>query len=137
MLRGAFVFPPVATGEVATIRFATGQTYIFNVANGTDQGVYVDPRGHFRQDSILVTNPQLPNFRVYFRPDLDGGREEVVFEAGDPLVTTPVDLGAYTATIIANGRAGLCRVRADDGFATENLSGAPVPGRHSGPRRCW
>lgn len=73
------------------------------VSNGTDQGVYVDPRGHFRQDSFLVTNRDLPNFRVYFRPDLDSNREEVVFEAGDPLVTMPVDLGAYTATIAKDG----------------------------------
>ena len=92
-----------ATGEVATIQFSSGGTYTFDIANGTDQGVYVDPRGNFRQDSILVTNRALPNFRVYFRPDLDSSRDEVVFEAGDPLIATPADLGAYTVTIVKNG----------------------------------
>lgn len=82
----------------------SGVNYTFDRANGTDQGDYVDPQGRFTVGCILVTNPQLPGFRVYFRSDSDGCRDEVVFEYGDPWVTTtPTDLGAYTASITKNG----------------------------------
>jgi len=82
----------------------SGVNYIFDRANGTDQGDYVDPQGRFTVGCIMVTNPQLPGFRVYFRSDGDGCRDEVVFEYGDPWATAaPADLGAYTATVVKNG----------------------------------
>ncbi len=81
----------------------SGVNYTFDRADGADQGDYVDPQGRFTVGCILVTHPQLPGFRVYFRSDGDGCRDEVVFEYGDPWVTaTPADLGAYTATITKN-----------------------------------
>ncbi len=63
----------------------------------TDQGCYVDPLGRFTVGCILATNPQLPAFRVYFRSDADGSRDEVVFEYGDPWATgTPAQISAPT-----------------------------------------
>jgi hypothetical protein len=91
-------------GMVVTIQLATGAPIIFDRAHGTDQGSYVDPQGRFTVGCILTTNPLLPGFRVYFRSDADGSRDEVVFEYGDPWATgTPADLGAYTVTITKNG----------------------------------
>src|ERR1700743_2318956 len=93
------IMPPDMTAIISL----SGVNYTFDRANGTDQGCYADPAGRFTVGCLLVTNPQLPSFRVYFRSDADCSRDEVVFEYGDPwATTTPVDLGAYTATITKN-----------------------------------
>lgn len=94
----------VMPADMTVVINPCGVDYTFDRANGTDQGCYVDPEGRFTVGCILVTHPQLPGFRVYFRSDDNGCRDEVVFEYGDPWVTaTPADLGAYTATITKNG----------------------------------
>ena len=94
------LMPPDMT---AVINVA-GVDYTFDRASGADQGNYIDPQGRFTVGSILATNARLPGFRVYFRSDADGCRDELVFEYGDVWATgAPADLGAYTATIAKNG----------------------------------
>src|SRR5579863_2437103 len=95
---------PGVPADMTVIINPAGVNYTFDRANGTDQGNYVDPQSRFTVGCILVTNPQIPGFRVYFRSDADGSRNEVVFEYGDPWATgTQTDLGAYTATITEDG----------------------------------
>ena len=99
-----FAVVAVMPADMAAEISLAGVNYIFDRANGTDQGNYVDPLGRFTVGCILVTNPQLPGFRVYFRSDSDGCRDEVVFEYNDPwITTTPADLPAYTAVITKAG----------------------------------
>jgi hypothetical protein len=94
----------ITPSDMTVVINPAGVDYAFDRANGTDQGDYVDPQGRFTVGCILATNPQLPGFRVYFRSDADGCRDEVVFEYGDPWATgAPADLGAYTATITKSG----------------------------------
>src|SRR5690349_7386275 len=94
------VMPP----DMTVVINLAGVAYKFDRASGTDQGNYVDPEGRFIVGCILATDPQLPAFRVYFRSDADGCRDEVVFEYGDLWTTgAPADLGAYTVTITKSG----------------------------------
>lgn len=74
-----------------------GTVYIFSEATGTDLGDYVDQ--HFTQRCIRATSA-LPRFAVFFRPDADGSREEVVFELGQCFDGgAPALMGGYTAEI--------------------------------------
>jgi len=59
-----------------------GVTTTLNESNGVELDSYVDPEGKFTQRCIKVTNSALPDFVMHVRPDLDGKREEVVFELG-------------------------------------------------------
>ena len=93
--------PTPTTGRAATITIG-GQSHVFAQEGATDLGDYVCE--HFTQHCYLATCGTLPAFRVYFRPDADGGREEVVFELGEIWPTqAPAALGAYTATITKDG----------------------------------
>lgn len=90
--------PPLPSGLVATIGSVT-----FDPTHGTNLGNYTDPQGRFVQGCVLCTDPAMPGFRVYFRSDTNGARDEVVFEYGDPLATTVADMAGYTATISKAG----------------------------------
>jgi len=79
-----------------------GTTHVFDPQDGTDLDTYYDAEGAFAQDNTLCLMPGLPGFRAYYRPDAEGGREEWVFEFGDPWNAAPVNLGAYTVTIERN-----------------------------------
>jgi hypothetical protein len=94
--------PPPAAGVaqyVATLN--TGSAlYIFDSANAVDQGNYV---GTFvQQKSLRVTLSGCP-FTVYFRPDVNGLRDEVVVELGKMWSGTPAHVTApYTITVTKN-----------------------------------
>ena len=92
---------PITTGArcVLTIDDAT---YVFDPEDGDELGVYYDPAGEFAQRNALCSQPDLPYFRVYYRPDTEGDREEWVFELGDPFDAAPVNLGAYVVEIVRN-----------------------------------
>ena len=62
----------VMPADMTVVINPCGVDYTFDRANGTDQGCYVDPEGRFTVGCILVTHPQLPGFRVYFRSDDNG-----------------------------------------------------------------
>jgi hypothetical protein len=93
------IVPPATTGRSVVIEIG-GTTHTFNQYDGLDMGDYVDPAGRFTQLCTRCTNAALPAFTVWFRPDADGLREEVVFELGHIWPATPAaNLGAYVAYI--------------------------------------
>jgi hypothetical protein len=119
-----------STGMQAVIQPATGAAVTFDRAQGIDQGSYVDPQGQFTQGCILVTNAALPGFRVYFRSDTNGLRDEVVFERADVWATAPTNMGAYTATIVKNGvTIGTLSVPHHDWGTVTRWQSAPRPVR--------
>jgi hypothetical protein len=81
-----------------------GKTYVFDESIGIDLGDYVEPGGHFIQLCLLTTHPELPGFRVMFRPDADGKREEIVFELGMLFSGTPYNMTNYTVRIKRAGQ---------------------------------
>jgi hypothetical protein len=95
--------PPPAAGVaqyVATLN--TGSAlYIFDSANAFDQGNYVGAFVH--QKSLMVTLPGCP-FTVFFRPDVNGLRDEVVVELGKMWSGTPAHITTpYIITVTKNG----------------------------------
>lgn len=83
----------------ATIQLGSN-SYQFSAAQGERLDPFFDPAGEFVMDNIVCTNPGLPGFRAYYRPDQNSQREEWVFEYGDPWLTPPsASMGAYTASI--------------------------------------
>ncbi len=79
------------------IKGETGEVFFQSTA-GKDLGDYVGPG--FIQRNIEVHARDIP-FTVFFRPDKDGKRVEVVFEWGDVLKGKPRHLSAYTAQILS------------------------------------
>jgi hypothetical protein len=81
-----------------------GSTYRYEEPTGVDLGDYIDPQKRFVQSCRRVVNDQLP-LTVFFRPDRDSHRAEVVFELGRLWSKTPpANLGAYKATILRGDR---------------------------------
>ena len=80
-----------------TLDFGGGKVAKFS--GGIDMGDFV---GEFvRQRCFLATDPAFPDWRVMFRPDVDGKRDEVVVEYGRSAGATPVNrLEPYTAKIM-------------------------------------
>jgi len=95
--------PEPGDGGLAVLIATDGTETWYAQGMSENLGDYVDPDGAFvqrcyrapRQDDVF------PGLTVWFRPDADGGRREVVVELGVPLVAslTPANLGAYTAEI--------------------------------------
>lgn len=91
--------PPVLTAGLRAEIVYGGMLFSFDEETGTDLGDYRDPAGQFVQHNIMATS-ELKSFRVFFRPDEDNTRSEVVFELGDTTVgTKAANMTAYTATI--------------------------------------
>src|SRR4029077_4889282 len=94
--------PPVTMGRCATITIG-GQQHVFQQEGATDLGDYI---GHyFTQHCYCATNPDLPGFRVFFRPDSGVvARAGGGFELGEIWPAQPqANLGGYTATITKDG----------------------------------
>jgi hypothetical protein len=93
---------PEGEGLAVVIRAASGET-VYEEAGAENMGDYVDPEGAFVQRCFRAPRQDdaLPGLTVWFRPDADGSRQEVVVELGVPLVAslTPANLGAYEAEI--------------------------------------
>ena len=93
---------PEGEGLAVVIRAASGET-VYEQAGAENMGDYVDPDGAFVQRCYRAPRQDdaLPGLTVWFRPDADGSRQEVVVELGVPLVAslTPANLGAYEAEI--------------------------------------
>ena len=94
--------PEPGEGLAVVIRTPSGETD-YEQVRAEDMGDYVDPEGQFTQHCYRAPRQDgtLPGLTVWFRPDADGGRQEIVVELGVPLVAslTPANLGAYTAEI--------------------------------------
>lgn len=89
-----------AHGLTVTLDFGGGKVATFG--KGKDLGDYV---GEFvRQKCYLAVDPAFPDWRVYFRPDADGKRDEVVVEYGRALGGTAKNwLMPYSAVIKKSG----------------------------------
>jgi hypothetical protein len=67
------------SGEMRAVVTLGGKTYAFNEAEGEDLGDFEGPG--FVQRCVRVRRPDIP-LTVFFRPDRDSDRAEVVFELG-------------------------------------------------------
>src|SRR5678816_120387 len=93
---------PEGEGLAVVIRAASGET-VYEEAGAENLGDYVDPEGAFVQQCYRAPRQDdaLPGLTVWFRPDADGSRQEIIVELGVPLVDTlvPANMGAYSAEI--------------------------------------
>lgn len=77
--------PPVAGGALAvSLAFPDGNTLMFDQTSATDVGDYVSAIGGFTQKCFRQRSSghgdYRDNFTVFFRPDADGTRQEVIVE---------------------------------------------------------
>jgi hypothetical protein len=75
-----------------------GVRYEFREEQGKDLGDFVSTIGGFTQACIRTDVVGCP-LAVFFRPDRNSDRAEVVFELGKCFSATPANLGAYSVTI--------------------------------------
>lgn len=93
---------PAGRVPLTAIVTVQGQAPVtFREVDGQDLGTYNDPAGRFSQRCILTRNAALPGFAALFRPDVSGGREEVVFELGTLFAAGVGHLGVYSVDIMA------------------------------------
>ena len=86
----------------ATLTFADGVTRNFAGANGIDLGDFTVPFAGISQRNVLVKSDD-KLFSVYFRPDRNDERIEIIILYGDPFNDEPATIGAYTCEIFNNG----------------------------------
>lgn len=91
----------------ATVTYA-GKTYEFAEENGQDLGDFVSTIGKFTQRCIRSEVADFP-LTIFFRPDRNSDRVEVIFELGRVFSITPANLGAYSVAI-SRGATVLARV---------------------------
>lgn len=84
----------------------------FVSVRGKVLGDYTGPG--FIQQNVEARDPKIP-FTVYFRPDRNSDRVEVVFEWGDVLKGPARHLDAYTATIFQGGKE-IARIEVPEHF---------------------
>lgn len=80
-----------------------GQPFTYAASAGQDLGDFKSDIGRFVQGCIRVMRDDCPLI-LYFRPDRDSERVEVVFELGRLWSGEPQNLGAYRAVIFAGDR---------------------------------
>lgn len=126
--------PELGVGLAILITMDGVEAWYAEDATADDLGDYVDPDGAFvqhcyrapRQDDVL------PGLTVWFRPDADGTRSEVVVELGVPLTDTltPANLGAYTAEIWdGDDKVATIEVPSHPWYARWRWQSAPRPVR--------
>ena len=98
-----------ADGAMRAVVTLGGRKYIFGEGDGDDLGDFSGPG--FVQRCVRVTHPEIP-LTVFFRPDRDSDRAEVVFELGrlwGKANAEAANLEGYHVTIERGGR-GLAEV---------------------------
>jgi len=129
--RPSWAPPASAVGVSAILKFNERQL-VFSASSGTELDAYQDPDRKFVQRCILCTDPALPGFRAYYRPDANGNREEWVFEYGDPWAATIGNLGAYTTVITrADGSTQTVSVPEHFWYSRWRWQSAPRPVRRT------
>jgi len=104
-----------------------GVQYEFREEKGQALGDFVSTIGDFTQACTRTEVAGCP-LSVYFRPDRNSDRIEVVFELGRIFNAVPVNLGAYTVTISRGGVAiTTIDVPAHYWFARWRWQSAPRP----------
>jgi hypothetical protein len=79
-----------------------GESFTFDAAASEDLGAFASPAG-FTQNCFRATDSRLP-LTIYFRPDANSSREEVVFELGRLWEGRPQNLGPYRVEILRGSR---------------------------------
>jgi hypothetical protein len=105
VLVGAALSPFAARAAASGLRAVVhlgGEVFAFDAADAEDLGAFVSPAG-FRQSCFRSTHPTLP-LTVFFRPDEDSDRLEVVFELGHLWNGRTENLGPYRAEIQRGGK---------------------------------
>lgn len=92
------VASPASRGGLADKVVITyqGADHVFLKSEAEDRGDFHSPAG-FTQKNLCDVADSLPHMTVCFRPDANGGRDEVVFEYGT-FKEVPVRLTGYTAS---------------------------------------
>jgi hypothetical protein len=127
---------PAASGFSVDIQVDGQPIVTFYDANAVDCGTYAGP--FVTQRCLRATHPLLRNYTVYFRPDANGQRQEIVFEYGG-LLASQITGGAaavatmppHTVTIRQNGGV-VATVR-----PTTQVNGVTVNGHGWNQRWRW
>lgn len=90
--------PTPSGGLSLTLALADGTSLTFAQTDAVDAGDFVGEFVH--QRCLVVVNGP---WRIFFRPDADGSRDEVVVEYGDPFQSGSHITSPYTATISKDG----------------------------------
>jgi hypothetical protein len=90
--------PPPATGILRAVVTIGASSYEVREDQGQDLGNFISEIGGFTQRCTRADVPGLP-MTVFFRPDLNSDRVEVVFELGRLFNAAPANLGAYAVAI--------------------------------------
>jgi hypothetical protein len=98
----------MAAPALTAVVTISGRSYEFHEETGQDLGDYTPPSQSFVQRCVRAEVPNFP-MTVFFRPDRNSDRVEVVFELGRVFSQTPANLGAYTA-VISRGAQVLARI---------------------------
>jgi hypothetical protein len=97
-----------ADGFLKAVVTIGGRSYEFREEAGQDLGDYTSMSGHFTQRCVRCEVADFP-LSVFFRPDRNSDRAEVVFELGRVFSTSPANLGAYSV-VISRGEQTLARI---------------------------
>jgi hypothetical protein len=95
---GGTTTTPPSTGVLRAVITIGANTYEVRQDQGQDLGNFVSDIGGFTQRCVRADVAGLP-LTVFFRPDLNSDRVEVVVELGRLFSATPANLGAYAVAI--------------------------------------
>jgi len=112
------VAPTIQGGELAklsaTLTLADGKAHRFVASSGLDLGDFEVPFAGIAQRNVIAKSED-GLFSVFFRPDRNGKRVEVVVLFGHPLSSAPSTMGPYTFEIFENG-ASLAKIEVPQHF---------------------
>jgi hypothetical protein len=89
--------------DLSAVISLNGQTFTFQETAGRDLGDFVSTIGDFTQRCVRTDVGGCP-LTVFFRPDRNSTRVEVVVELGKVFSGTPANLGAYNVKIYRGGQ---------------------------------
>ncbi len=107
-LQAGIAVAQTVTSTLKAVVTVAGQTYEFKEETGQNLGDFVSTTGNFTQRCVRSEVPNFP-LTVFFRPDRNSERAEVVFELGRIFTAAPANLGAYSVTI-SRGEQVLARI---------------------------
>lgn len=91
--------PPDPTDAACCVVTCGDIECFYSPSDGTELDPYTDPAGEFVQRCILCNaHPDMPELRVWYRPDADSNREEWIFELGT-WPATQANMPAYSVQI--------------------------------------
>ena len=100
--------PEAAAAAAGTIRVTRegSQQIVYDLATARDAGAF-QGAGFVQQCFVLPRSSALPALGVWYRPDADGRRHEVVLELSDAFARQAFEPGGYTVVLEIGGRTVL------------------------------